>query len=264
MSLKGPFLSAPLPAPAAPLLPPARPDVSAARVSDFPCVKIESPSVSPRRGEVVVVKRARPSCEPERPAQEQKRQRPQTEPPKQTAESTPVSSAPSSSSSSSLRRLPWVRPSPVPDRPIPHPDAETTDGEGPWDRFLPEPSSAPSSALAPASSFSSLAWQANRFTEDPQYLDEGPGPPERSPTEPVPFAAPSGSGLFVAALGDHCADFQLPAGRLEKRGYLGPVDGIDVPDGELIGVGATQLTRTLLQEAAPFFCKTSLGGPALL
>jgi len=58
--------------------------------------------------------------------------------------------------------------------------------------------------------------------------------------------------LFVVALGDHCIDYQLPAGKLEKRGYLGPVEGIAVPDDELIGVGATQLLRDFSREAAPF------------
>ena len=146
---------------------------------------------------------------------------------------------------------------------------ETSDGEGPWDRFLPEPLGRPASEPTTASSFAALApvssdalaWQANRFSEDPQYGDEGPRPPERSPTEPIPFSSPPGTGLFVGALGDHCTEFALPEGRLNRRGYTGQVDGTEVHDGEIVAIGSTQLVRSLTADASSFSVRVLLIAP---
>jgi len=124
MSLKGPSLPAPPPAPAAPLL------------ESDPGMSLKGPSSAKVLGPVPVpeppvqfLASASSSALPPVPPENSKRKRRRDSRETRDRSTSPV-----------LRRLPWMR-TPLPDRPtttVPDPDSDTSGGEGPWDIFLPD------------------------------------------------------------------------------------------------------------------------------
>ena len=92
--------------------------------------------------------------------------------------------------------------------------------------------------------FSSFGMGANVFAADPQYFDEGLPGQHPPPTEEV-----AGSGVCVAALGDHALEVELPEETLKRRGFSDSLVGTAFSYGELILNGPVQLQRLLSAEA---------------
>ena len=147
----------------------------------------------------------------------------------------------------------------TPDIPQTQAGSQTSDGEGPYDRFLgPTPKQAstepPLSLLPPLGSdhLSQLAWQGNMFAEDPQYFEGGlppDTPRETTDLGPTVFETTSATRVFVAALGDDASEVALLEGLCRQWGLDVELQGSALQEGELIAAGSAMSRQRLLDDS---------------